>query len=230
MARQKSGKMVQIKRVVLFLLVCGVAVVVIGAWRGWWDDKTIVELLRENKELKEAIGNLTAETQVGYAKVLSQETTDGKLITRLLFVETDRGDPLKRILEKEYEIEGDVVHFDALIVTFGNELVMNGSERSMYLWRRVYGEKMRPEEGLAIETPGAEPKRYADICSKLSLRDKNVFWEEIWQLSNDTERLKAGGIKAIYGNVVYRRLRPGLIYVFKISNTGSLYPEVVPDL
>ena len=57
-----------------------------------------------------------------------------------------------------------------------------------------------------------------------------MFWPEIWELSNDPDRLKDAGIQAIYGNAVYKKLRPGLIYVFKISPSGQLYPEVVPDM
>ena len=213
------------------LILCGIAAFLgLGLWVFFTAGKSIFDLLGENKELKKAITNLTQESQIGYAKVLEQGLREGRLYTRLVFVETDRADPTRRVLEKEYEIEGDVVHFDALIITFGNQLVMDGKERSMYLWRRVYGEKMKPEEGYVIETLRAEPRRYADICAKLSLRDKGMFWEEIWKLSNDPNMLQAAGIKAIYGNVIYRRLRPGLIYVFKISNIGTLYPEVVPDL
>ena len=213
------------------LILCGIAAFLgLGLWVFFTAGKSIFDLLGENKELKKAITNLTQESQIGYAKVLEQGLREGRLYTRLVFVETDRADPTRRVLEKEYEIEGDVVHFDALIITFGNQLVMDGKERSMYLWRRVYGEKMKPEEGYVIETPRAEPRRYADICAKLSLRDKGMFWEEIWKLSNDPNRLQAAGIKAIYGNVIYRRLRPGLIYIFKISNIGTLYPEVAPDL
>ena len=37
-------------------------------------------------------------------------------------------------------------------------------------------------------------------------------------------------IEAIYGNVVYSRLKKGLIYVFKVSPTGQVYPEIVPDM
>jgi hypothetical protein len=37
-------------------------------------------------------------------------------------------------------------------------------------------------------------------------------------------------IEAIYGSVVYSRLRKELIYVFKVSPTGQVYPEVVPDM
>jgi hypothetical protein len=196
----------------------------------WLTGKGFLDLLNENKELKQAIHNLTEESQIGYAKVLKQENRDGKLFTRLLFVETDRSDPLVRVLEKEYEIEGDIVHFDTLIIKFSEPLVQDGRERAMYLWRRIYGETMRPEEGFSIETAGTEPQRYADICQALSIRDRTMFWDQIWQLSNEPKKLEQAGIKAIYGNAVYPRLRPGLIYVFKINNSGALYPEVVPDL
>jgi len=193
-------------------------------------NRTIGQLLEENKELKEAITNLKMERQIGYAKVISQVEAGGKIITKLKFVETDRKDMLKRVLEKDYEIEGNVIHFDALIVKFDEQLVMDGKEKALYLWRRVYSDKMRPDDGFPIETVGEEPKRYDDMCSKLNLRDKKLFWKEIWKLADDKERLAEYGISAIYGNAVYRKVQPGLVYVFKVSNTGSLYPEVIPDL
>ena len=61
-------------------------------------------------------------------------------------METDRKDMLKRVLEKEYEIEGDIIHFDSLIVKFDEQSVIDGNERALYLWRRVYSDKMRPDE------------------------------------------------------------------------------------
>lgn len=193
-------------------------------------EMTIHQLLSENKQLKDAITNLTTEEQIGYAKVISQETKDGKNWTTLRFVETDRSDKLKKIVEKDYKIEGDIVHFDALIVKFGDKMVMDGKERAMYLWRRIYGEEMSPQNGFPIEQAGAEPARYADLLSRLPIKQRELFWSNIWDLANDAEKLKEYGITAIYGNVVYSRLKPGLIYVFKISSTGQLYPEVVPDM
>jgi len=191
---------------------------------------TIHKLLAENKQLKQAITNLTQEDQIGYAKVIAQETKNGILLTTIKFVETARDDKLKKILEKEYSVEGDIVHFDALIVKFGDKMVMDGKARALYLWRRVYGEKMAPEEGFAIEEPGAEPKRYSDLLAALPVKQRQLFWSNIWDLANDPEKLKEYDIKAIYGNVVYSRLRKGLIYVFKIGSTGQVYPEVVPDM
>jgi hypothetical protein len=187
-------------------------------------------LFRENKQLKQAITNLTAEEQIGYAKIIKQETKDGNLITTVRFVETARNDKQKKIVEKDCTIEGDIVHFDALIVKFDNKMVMDGKERAMYLWRRVYSESMAPKDGLPIESIGAEPARYADIMTRLSIKQRDLFWSNVWDLANNPDKLKQYGITAIYGNDVYSRLQTGIIYVFKISPTGQLYPESVPDM
>jgi hypothetical protein len=223
-------KPAKIRITVLLLLI--VALVAAGYFgRGYLlKEMTIHQLLSENKQLKEAITNLTSEEQIGYAKVIKQETQNNKLVTTLRFVETARDDKTKKILEKDYTIEGDIVHFDALIVKLDNKLVMDGKERAMYLWRRIYGETMPPQDGFAIESPGAEPARYADLLARLPIKHRELFWTNIWALANDVEKLKQDGITAIYGSAVYSKLRPGLIYVFKISPTGQLYPEIVPDM
>ena len=219
------------RRLIVSGIAVGVALVIcIVARATYFVSRNIFDLLRENQKLRSAISNLTHEDTIGYARVMEQTTRDGRLRTRLLFVETDRDDPSKQILRREYEIEGDVVHFDALIVKFGSQLVSDGKERAMYLWRRIYGETMAPEDGYPIEQPGGAPPRYEPVFSKLSLRDRELFWSEIWQLSDDTDRLRSAGIQAVYGSATYKRLRPGFIYVLKISNTGSIFPETVPDI
>ena len=221
------------KRVRLLTYIVAAICLVVFAYLGrglYYGALTIHELLAENKHLKEAITNLTHEEQIGYAKVVDQETTDGRLFTTIKFVETARDDKLKKILEKEYTIAGDIIYFDALIVKFGNKMVMDGKTRALYLWRRVYGEKMTPEEGFVIEQPGAEPQRYSDLFDALPIKHSQMFWSNIWDLANDPEKLKEHDIEAIYGNAVYSRLRKGLIYVFKVSPPGQVYPEVVPDM
>jgi len=191
---------------------------------------TIHELLTENKELKQAITNLTEESRIGYAKVIKQETVDGKLMTTIKFVETARDDHTKKILEKEYTIEGDIVHFDALIVKFDNKMVTDGKARALYLWRRVFGEKMAPDEGFIIEEPGAEPQRYKDLLAALPIEHRQMFWTNIWDLANEKDKLTEYGIDAIYGNGIYSRLDTDLIYVFKLTPTGHFYREVIPDI
>jgi hypothetical protein len=220
----------KIKITTLILLVVVLAAAGYFARGFFLREMTIHQLLNENKQLKQAISNLTAEEQIGYAKVLKQETKDGKTWTTLRFVETARDDKLKKIVEKDYSIEGDIVHFDALIVKFSDKMVMDGKERAMYLWRRVYGEGTSPQNAFPIESPGAEPQRYADLMNRLSIKQRELFWSNIWDLANKPEKLNEFGITAIYGNVIYSQLKPGLIYIFKISPTGQLYPEIVPDM
>jgi hypothetical protein len=191
---------------------------------------TIHELLTENRQLKQAISNLTEEDQIGYAKVLSQRTENGRQLTTIRFVETARDDKTKIVLQKECTVEGDVIHFDALIVKFDDKMVMDGKARALYLWRRIYGETTPPENGFSIEEPGAEPKRYNGLLQALPVAHQQLFWSSIWDLANDPEKLHQYGIKAVYGNAVYNQFRPGLIYVFKMNPAGSLYPEVVPAM
>jgi hypothetical protein len=223
------------QKTLLKLGMAGMTLVTLGvvgmlAYLGLQTTQTIRELLGDNKQLRSAITNLTETRQIGYAKVLGQETREGQLFTKLLFVATEPEDPTRRVIEREYEIEGDVVFFDALIVKFGTELVMDGREKAMYLWRRVYGESMSPSMGHVIEMPGEIPVRYRELTARLKLDQQQLFWDEIWALADDPDRLADIGVQAVYGNVVYKKLRPGLIYVFKIEANGALYPEIVPDL
>jgi cell division protein FtsB len=211
------AEMRKIRRPLIYIFAATSFVVLVYLGRGLYRGAiTVHELLAENKNLKQAITNLTREEQIGYAKVTSQELQDGELFTTIKFVETARDDKLKKILEKEYTIGGDIIHFDALIVKFGDKMVMDGKTKALYLWRRIYGEKMTPGNGFAIEEPGAEPVRYSDMLQALPIKQRELFWSSIWELAND--------------NVVYSKLREGLIYVFKISPTGQLYPEVIPDM
>jgi hypothetical protein len=216
---------------VLFIIACLVLLVCAYLARGLFKHAaTIHQLLTENKTLKKAITNLTAEDQIGYAKVIDQRRENGKLLTTIKFVETARDNKLNKILEVEYTIEGDVVHFDALIVKFGDNMVMDGRERALYLWRRIYDEGTPPKNAFPIESPGAEPQRYKDIFKFLPASDRNLFWTNIWDLANDAEKLASYDIRAVYGTAVYSKLRPGLLYVFKITPAGQLFPETIPDI
>lgn len=211
------------------LILCGAFLLIaIGIYRG---GTAINELLAENKTLKKALTNLTDENKIGYAKVVSQQKDNkGNIVsTTLKFVETARDNELQKILEKQYTIEGDIVHFDALIVKFSDKMVMDGKKRSLYIWRRIYGEKMPPEQGYSVEEFGTEPYRYADLLKELPVKKRQIFWSSIWELANSPDKLAQYGITAIYGTVTYTQLKDSLIYIFRITPTGQVYPEVIPE-
>jgi len=209
----------------------------IGAW-GYMVSQsfeTFQEFLTENKELKAALTRLTDENLIGYAKVVRQEENDGKLMTTLVFYQTSRENPDARVMEGEFTIEGDVAHFDALVVKFDDQMVLDNKARSIYLWRRIYSDYMPPSEGYPLAKEGEEPARYDDMLGEQTFWDKILlkkdysqqFWASIWELANDTEKLKDFGITAVYGNAVYTKLEPGQVYQFKINDSGQIYPEAV---
>ena len=223
----------QRRRGKVFAKLLGLALAIglgVGGFFAFQSTRGILDLLNENRTLKQAITNLTQQRQIGYAKVVAQETRDGQLFTRLLFVVTDPEDQRKRLLEREYEIQGDVVFFDAMIAKFGDQVVMDGKEKALFLWRRVYGENMAPAQGFSIEAPGQEPARYGEIFKELPIADRTLFWDEIWRLADDPDRLSAAGVQTIYGSAVYKKLQPGLIYIFNLDADGTFYPETVPAL
>ena len=76
-------------KLVVYVAAGGCLIILLYLGRGlFYGAMTIHELLAENKNLKQAITNLTNEEQIGYAKVISQETKDGQLFTTIKFVET----------------------------------------------------------------------------------------------------------------------------------------------
>lgn len=189
---------------------------------------SIHELLTENHQLNKAIRNLTQEEQIGYAVLQSQSKDEfDKLQSVVRFVQTAPENPKLILSEQLFTVSGDIIHFDALIVKFTDQYVKDGTERALYLWRRIYGEDTTPASGENIQTPGTTPERYYAITQSLQLRDRTIFWEAIWDLSNDPNRLNDYGVKAIFGNAIYTRMQPGKVYLFKISSTGQVYPEVV---
>jgi hypothetical protein len=189
---------------------------------------SIHKLLTENHQLNKAVRNLTQEEQIGYATLQSQSRNDlGELESVVRFVQTAADNPHTTVSEQLFVVRGDIIYFDALIVKFTNEYVKDGTERALYLWRRIYGETTTPANGDAIEIPGTAPERYYTITESLHLKNRDIFWEAIWELANDPTRLSDYGVQAVFGNAIYTRMQPGKVYIFKISASGQIYPDIV---
>lgn len=194
----------------------------------YYSTASIHKLLTENHRLSKAVHNLTREEQIGYAVLESQtRDEDGKVTSKIRFVQTAPGNPRATISEQRFTVSGDVIFFDALIVKFTDEFVKDGKERALYLWRRIYSEDTSPAKGQPIEISGTAPERYDSITRSLRFKNKDIFWDAIWDLANDPARLSGYGITAVFGNAIYIRPQIGKVYLFKISPTGQIYPEVV---
>lgn len=216
-------------RVIVNLVI--LAAITTGAILGvafYFSSSSIHSLLTENHKLNKAIRNLTKEEQIGFATLKSRSTNAlGQVESLIRFVQTAQGKPDEIISEELFVIKGEVIHFDALIVKFSDDYVKDGKGRALYLWRRIYGESNAPIDGELIQAPGQAPERYSAITQSLRLKNQPVFWDAIWDLANDPERLSKYGVTAVFGNAIYMKMEPNKVYIFKISPIGQIYPDVL---
>lgn len=221
--KPKSGKII-----VTVAVLAAIATAAILGMSFYFSSSSIHSLLTENHKLNKAIRNLTEEQQIGFATLKSRSRNElGQVESLVRFVQTAPGKPDEVVSEELFIIVGEVIHFDALIVKFSDEYVKDGKGRALYLWRRIYGEGEAPAEGDLIQTPGEAPERYDAITRSLKLKNQPIFWEAIWDLANDPAQLSEYGIKAVFGNAIYTKMEPGKVYLFKISPTGQIYPDVL---
>lgn len=203
------------------------ASMVIGVYTGlgiYRAGTSISQLLSENQYLKDAIANLTETGKIGGARILSSDVVDGQIITTVRFWEYDRQNSNKIIQSSEYRVPGTVVHFDALIIKFADPLLKEGS-KSLYIWHRLYSDKMAPEDGFYINDPDQEPDRYRDFLAGLPVDHRRLFWQSIWQLAHEPDKLEGHGVEAVYGNVTYTQMQEEFLYIFQITPAGQIYVE-----
>lgn len=220
---KRSGKIIT-----TVVLLAAIATASILGLAFYFSSSSIHSLLTENHKLNKAIKNLTQEQQVGFATLESRSRNEmGEIESLVRFVQTAPGKPSEIVSEELFVVEGDIVHFDTLIVKFNDNYVKDGKERALYLWRRIYGEGDAPADGDLIQSPGQAPERYRAITQSLRLKNQPVFWDAIWDLANDPQQLSEYGVTAVFGNAIYTKMEPGKVYVFKISATGQIYPAIL---
>ena len=226
-----SGPLTSLVRILLLTIVFG-SMAGIFIWHGVIGRER--ELLEEIDRLEERmaeevehrdrmIDRLGRTRRLARIEILEQtpptaEETDGA--TRLRFVELDpEGRELGR---QEYRVPGDVLFIVAWTVRFDHERVANDDPfagRSLVLFRRIYSDRLRPIDGLAIDTPGGVPRGYA---VGEQARFEQAMWKRFWRLAADPEAARRMGVRVAQGEAVYKPVRPGQQFDLVAENAGGL--------
>ena len=117
-------------------------------------------LARQAEELRrkqQIIERLSGSTRVAQAMVARRWEEDGRVMTRIRFVEIDGNG--EALASKEVVVEGETVYFDALVLKFDHAHVAAGDAvrgKSILLFRRVFGEHQKPSEGAKLDEAGVE--------------------------------------------------------------------------
>ena len=153
---------------------------------------------------------------------------DGTLVTRIRFSELDgQGNPLGE--PREFEVTGDEVYVDTLVIKFEDEFVSAGDAlkgRSLLLFRRIFGDRHRPVDAHVLDREGQVPHAYA--AEKAPSAFERELWQQFWMLANDPAEAKRRGIRALHGEAVSTKLRKGGVYAVTFRSTGELSIQPSP--
>jgi hypothetical protein len=90
---------------------------------------------------------------------------------------------------------------------------------AIMIFRRIFSNTMRPEDGFVIDKEGQPPEIYA------ARQAPNAFekdlWKRFWEIANDERLAKEYGVRAIHGDAPYMRLEPDRVYEIVLRSTGK---------
>jgi hypothetical protein len=191
----------------------------------------VAEQTRRMAQLAEMVDRLSSEQRVAVCQILSQKTdpdTGKTASTELMFQEVDAdGLPIPSRPARRLTVKGDIVYVDALVIQFEEDLVAAGDEtrgKTVYLFRRLFGEHQAPSQGFPLDEPDQIPAAYrpsGDLDPLIA-----ELWRDFWKLSNDPDGCRRRGVKVMHGQAAYFKARYGNVYTLQIEADGGMNVRV----
>lgn len=192
-------------------------------------DTQIRALTQRAQALEAAVRLLRHTERRARIVVLDQAPgPDGHLVTRIRFSELNaNGDPIGE--PREFSVTGDEVYVDTLVIKFEDEFITAGDAlkgRSLLLFRRIFGDRLRPVDAHVLDREGQMPQAYA--AEKAPSAFERELWAQFWTLANDPAEAKRRGVRALHGEAVSTKLRKAGVYAVTFRSTGELTIQVAP--
>jgi hypothetical protein len=183
----------------------------------------ISKLNIEVDRLETSLALLKIDHRVARLTVVDQDQG----ATKVEFVElNDEGQPIET--PREFRIPGDTVYIDAWVVKFDDKYVEAADlarGTSLILFKRLFGNGQKPDDGYPLDEQGAAPKAYAR-GGKMSDFERKIF-DDFWSIANDKDKAAEKGIKANYGSADYLKVEKGKTYTVELRASGG--PKIKPE-
>jgi len=185
--------------------------------------QTISSLEQENQRLAAYLKLIKHFDRRARVEVLRQAPdAKGVLLTTIRVTEIDdAGKPVS--VAREMSLPGQEFYFDTLVIKFEDHFVEENDPlkgKALMIFRRVYSNTMKPEEGIVIDPEGRSPEIYAEQTSPNDF--ERELWKRFWELANNEALARQKGIRAIHGEAPYMRLEPGKVYEIHLRSTGEV--------
>ena len=201
-------------RALLVVCVLGLALAA-GYWiYHTWSDKTRYE---------HYLQNLLGEQRAAEVCVSTRERVAGQVPRTTLRFQEFRQDG-RALLPLSVTLPGEEIYIDALVTVFESDAVRSGEARSLYLFRRIFTERVAPQDGyLLYRDSGSSdglPEPYVDRTMERSVQLR--VWHHLWRLIDDPAYAEAHRVRTHFGQAVYARMEPGRCYRVTLQNHGGL--------
>lgn len=189
-----------------------------------------IQALKERAQALEAAVRLLRHSERRARIVVLDQArgADNQVTTRIRFSElAPGGDPVGE--PREFEIGGDEVYIDTLVIKFEDEFVTAGDAlkgRSLLLFRRIFSDRLRPADAHVLDREGQIPQAYA--AEKAPSAFERELWQQFWTLANDPVEAKRRGVRALHGEAVSTRLKRNGVYAVTFRSTGELTIQPEP--
>ena len=184
-----------------------------------------VRALKDELELRNRL--LRLDHRVARVEVIDQKETVDGIVTRVLFSELGPGGrPIApaRVLE----VQGRYLYLESQVIKFSDEYVESADPlrgTSICLFRRVFGEQQKPEDGTILDPVGASP----GVVHGDNIRSAEhaELWRRFWDFANDPDLARAAGVRAVHGEAPFTQLREGKSYRVELRASGGL--SITPE-
>jgi len=185
--------------------------------------ETIDKLEQDNQRLEAYVTILKHIDRRARVEVLRQAKDEqGNLQTTIRFTETDStGKPIS--VSRDLTLPGQEVYFDTLVIKFDDHFIEQSDPlkgQALMLFRRIFSNTQRPEDGFLIDMDGQAPEIYAEHQAPSGFEKE--IWKRFWELANDEKLAKEHGVRAIHGDAPYMRLEPDRVYEILLRSTGEV--------
>jgi hypothetical protein len=183
----------------------------------------VAKLELETLRLKTYLKLLEYTERRAQLEVISQtKDSAGETVNKLRFTELD---PLGGVVgaQRVFEIKGDEVYVDTLIIKFEDHFVEEGDPlkgKALLLFRRIFTNRVKPDDGYVLDRNGVPPLLYAAKTTPNSF--ERDLWARFWEVANSEQLAKQAGVKAMHGQALYGKPVPNMVYTLLMRSTGEM--------
>jgi len=176
------------------------------------------------REYSIVLKNLEARTRVARVECLSKAGAKGRYLVEYYGGGED-GKPASR---EEFELEGDEIYLDALVLNFDYAGIASGERVNVAVPYRAFSDLVPQSKGRVLAFSDAAGRPFYLSRNEEDIRGmpKDAYDARIDEISamfkSDSEARKAGVVRSVYGNAVHRPLRKGEAFIVWVEQSGGL--------